>query len=81
MLCAFLTHQVPLHSKLRSQQTQNINITGGNTQNIVIQPSQVTAGGTFSWTTPITGTSTGGFNIVGSLPSTASANPSPAPRK
>jgi hypothetical protein len=75
-----ITQPVPI--QIQNQTPQNVNITGGNNQNIVINPSQVTTGGTFNWTTPITGTSSGGFNITGTIPATtptptATSQPSP----
>ncbi len=72
-----ITQPVPV--QLQNQTPQNINITGGNTQNIVIQPSQVTTGGTFNWSTNIVATGSGGFNITGTIPSTPSTTPGPSP--
>ena len=74
----------PVRVQIQNQTPQNINITGGNTQNILINPSQVTTGGTFNWTTPVTGTGSGGFNITGTIPSsgttaTPTATPTPTP--
>lgn len=71
-----ITQPVPI--QIQNQTPQNVNITGGNAQTVVVQPSQVTPGGTFNWTTPITGTSSGGFNITGTIPS-SSTTPSPTP--
>lgn len=64
-----ITEPVPV--QLQNQTPSNINLTGGNTQNIVIQPSQVTPGGTFNWSTNITGVSSGGFTITGTVPSSS----------
>lgn len=61
----------PVQVQLQNQTPSNINLSGGNTQNIVIQPSQVTTGGTFNWSGTVTGTGTGGFNITGTIPTTA----------
>ncbi len=72
-----ITQPVPI--QIQNQTPQNINLTGGNTQNIVINPSQVTPGGTFNWSTPITGTGTGGFNVTGTIPSSASPTSAPSP--
>lgn len=67
-----ITEPVPV--QLQNQTPSNINLTGGNTQNIFIQPSQVTPGGTFNWSTKITGVSSGGFTITGTLPSSINGN-------
>ena len=72
-----ITQPVPI--QIQNQTPQNINLTGGNTQNILIQPSQVTPGGTFNWSTGITGTGAGGFNITGTIPNTASTAPTSSP--
>ncbi len=72
-----ITQPVPV--QLQNQTPQNINLAGGNTQNIVINPSQVKTDGTFNWSTNITGTGSGGFNITGTIPSTPSTSPSPSP--
>jgi len=64
----------PVQVQLQNQTPSNINLSGGNTQTIPIQPSQVTTGGMFNWNGTVTGTGTGGFNITGTLPTTA---PSP----
>ena len=67
-----ITQPVPV--QLQNQTPSNINLTGGNTQNIVIQPSQVPASGIFNWSTNITGVSSGGFVITGTLPSGTNGN-------
>ena len=64
-----ITEPVPV--QLQNQTPSNINLTGGNTQTIVIQPSQVTPGGTFNWSTNITGVTRGDFTITGTLPSSS----------
>lgn len=69
----------PVQVQLQNQTPQNINITGGNRQTIPIQPSQVTTGGTFNWSTNVTGTGTGGFNITGTIPTGVTTTPSPSP--
>lgn len=69
----------PVQVQLQNQTPSNINLSGGNTQTIPIQPSQVTTGGTFNWSTKITGTGSGGFNVTGTIPSTPAATPSPSP--
>src|SRR6266403_2521508 len=69
----------PIQVEIENQSPSNVNLNGGNTQTIPIQPSQVTTGGTFIWTTNVTGIGTGGSVIVGSLPATtASPTSSPA---
>lgn len=72
-----ITQPIPI--QIQNQTPQNINITGGNTQNILINPSQVTSGGTFNWNTTIAGTGSGGFHVTGTIPSTPSTMPSPSP--
>jgi hypothetical protein len=67
-----ITQPVPV--QLQNQTPSNINLTGGNIQNIVIQPSQVPISGTFNWSTNITGVSSGGFTITGTLPSSINGN-------
>jgi hypothetical protein len=81
-----ITEPVPV--QLQNQTPSNINLTGGNTQNIVIQPSQVPASGIFNWSTNITGVSSGGFTITGTLPSSlnwyrgdSKPSTSPTPRE
>jgi hypothetical protein len=69
----------PVQVQVQNQTPSNINLTGGNTQNIVIQPSQVTTGGTFNWNGTVTGTGTGGFNITGTIPTSVATTPSPSP--
>ena len=71
-----ITEPVPV--QLQNQTPSNINLTGGNTQNIVIQPSQVPASGIFNWSTNITGVSSGGFTITGTLPSSINSDSKPA---
>jgi hypothetical protein len=73
----------PVQVQLQNQTPSNINLSGGNTQNIVIQPSQVTTGGTFNWSGTVTGAGTGGFNITGTIlagtiPQTSSPSPTPS---
>ena len=68
----------PVSVQLQNQTPSNINLTGGNTQNIVIQPSQVLASGIFNWSTNITGVSSGGFVITGTLPSSINGGSKPA---
>ncbi|HYV24690.1 MAG TPA: hypothetical protein VE969_05585 [Pyrinomonadaceae bacterium] len=63
-----ITQPVPI--QIQNQTPQNINLTGGNTQNIIINPSQVSSSGTYNSSTGITGTGSGGFNITGTIPST-----------
>lgn len=70
-----ITQPVPV--QLQNQTPSNINLSGGNTQNIVIQPSQVTTGGTFNWSGTVTGTGTGGFNITGTIPAAIGSQPTP----
>ncbi len=73
-----ITQPVQVH--VQNQTPSNINLAGGNTQNIVIQPQQVTSGGTFNWNTTVTGTGTGGFNITGTIltgPNPPTSSPSP----
>lgn len=69
----------PIPIQLQNQTPSNINLSGGNTQNILIQPSQVTTGGTFNWSGTVTATGTGGFNITGTIPSGVTTTPSPSP--
>lgn len=79
----------PIPIQLQNQTPSNINLSGGNTQNILIQPSQVSTGGTFNWSGTVTGTGSGGFNITGTIPSgvttpgpspvTSTATPTPTP--
>lgn len=68
----------PVQVQLQNQSPSTVNLNGGNTQNIVVQPSQVTTGGTFNWSGTVTGVGTGGFNITGSLPGTT-ASPATSP--
>jgi hypothetical protein len=68
-----ISQSIPI--QIQNQTPQNINLTGGNTQNVNIQPSQVTTGGTFNWSTNVTGIGTGGFNITGTIPTTAGPQP------
>ena len=68
----------PIQIEIQNQSPSTINLAGGNTQTIPIQPSQVTPGGTFNWSTNVTGTGKGGFIITGSLPGTT-PSPSPTP--
>jgi len=67
----------PVQIQIENQTPSNISIAGGNTQNVIIQPSQVTTGGTFNWSTNITGIGSGGFNITGTVtnPSADTTNP------
>ena len=58
----------PVQVQVRNESPSNINLNGGNTQNIVIQPSQVKMDGSFNWTTNVTGIGNGGFQITGKLP-------------
>lgn len=73
----------PVQVQVQNQSPSNINLAGGNTQNIIIQPGQVPSSGTFNWSTTVTGTGSGGFEVTGSLPATPSpaptATPTPAP--
>jgi len=64
----------PVQLQIQNQTPANVNLTGGDTQMIPIQPSQVTTGGTFNWSTNITGISSGSFTITGTLPSGISGN-------
>ena len=57
-----ITQPVPI--KLRNESPSTVNLTGGETQNIAIDPSQVTAGGVFTSTYALTGVRRGSFNIV-----------------
>ncbi len=61
-----LTQPIPI--QLQNQTPSTVNLNGGNTQTIPIQPSQVTTGGTFQWSGTLTGTGNGGFTVTGSLP-------------
>lgn len=72
-----ITQPVPV--QLQNQTPQNINLTGGNIQNIVINPSQVSSSGTYNSSAGITGTGAGGFNITATIPNTLSTAPSPSP--
>lgn len=63
----------PVQVQLQNQSPSNVNITGGNTQNIIIQPAQVPSSGTFDWSTNVTGIGSGGFVITGSLPGTTTS--------
>jgi hypothetical protein len=69
----------PVQVQIQNQTPSNINLSGGNTQNIVIQPSQATTGGTFNWSGTVTGTGPGGFNITGTIPTGVPTTPSPVP--
>ena len=75
----------PVQVQVQNQSPSNINLAGGNTQNIIIQPGQVPSSGTFNWTTTVTGTGNGGFVVTGSLPAgtsttTATATPVSSPQ-
>lgn len=75
--------------QLQNQSPSNINISGGNTQNIVVQPSQVKVDGTFPWSTNVTGTGNGPFIITArvtqemffppSSPGTSTPSPTSSP--
>lgn len=69
----------PVQVQLQNQSPSTVNINGGNTQTIPIQPSQVKPGGTFIWSTNVTGVGTGGFNITGSLPTGTTPPPTSSP--
>lgn len=76
----------PVQVQVQNQSPSNINLAGGNTQNIIIQPAQVPSSGTFNWSTTVTGTGSGGFVVTGSLPGTAvpptfpkTSKPTPTP--
>ncbi len=61
----------PIQIEIQNQSPSTINLAGGNTQTIPIQPSQVQADGNFSWTTGVNGIGRGTFVITGTLsPST-----------
>jgi hypothetical protein len=47
--------------------TGSVNMQGGNTQNIQIQPAQVMTGGNFTQTFGLTGTQAGGFNVIATV--------------
>ena len=71
----------PVKVELQNQSPSTVNIAGGNTQSIVIQPSQVRAGGTFSWSTNLTGTGSGSFVITARvIPDMFGPPSSPAPK-
>ncbi|HSS18928.1 MAG TPA: hypothetical protein VLL54_02530 [Pyrinomonadaceae bacterium] len=72
-----ITQPIPVQVQNLSPST--VNLSGGNTQTIQIQPSQVQTGGTFPWSTGVTGTGTGGFSITASVPTGTYASPNPAP--
>lgn len=72
-----LTQPVPVQVQNLSPST--VNLSGGNTQTINIQPTQVQAGGTFPWSTTVTATGNGGFSIKSSVPTGTYASPNPAP--
>jgi hypothetical protein len=72
-----ITQPIPI--QLQNQSPSTVSLSGGNTQTITIQPSQVQTGGTFPWTTGLTGTRNGGFTINASVPSGLYAAPNPAP--
>jgi hypothetical protein len=74
-----LTQPVPV--QLENHSPSTVNLSGGNTQNIIIQPGQVQTGGTFVSTGGVTGIQSGGFVITGTIPSAidASTNTSTAP--
>jgi hypothetical protein len=61
-----MTRPIPI--QIQNQSPGTVNIAGGNSQTIPIQPGQVQTGGTFPWSTGLTGTGNGGFTITGSLP-------------
>ena len=77
-----ITQPIPI--QLQNQTPSSVNLSGGNTQNIVIQPSQVQTGGTFQSSGNLTGTGSGPFMVTASLPSgfnpaaTPSSSPSPS---
>ena len=84
-----LTNPIPV--QIQNQSPSTINLTGGNTQTISIQPSQVQSTGNFQWSTGVTATGNGGFSITGSVPTgpylspappstSPSPNPTPAPQ-
>jgi hypothetical protein len=58
----------PVQVQLQNQSPSTVNLHGGNTQSIVIQPSQVQTGGTFSSSGQVTGTGNGPFIITATLP-------------
>lgn len=60
----------PVKVELQNQTPSTVNVAGGNTQNIVIAPTQVQSGGTFPWTTNLTGTGSGSFNITARVTTT-----------
>ncbi len=76
-----ITQPIPI--QLQNQTPSSVNLAGGNTQNIVIQPSQVQTGGTFPWSGNLTGTGNGPFIVTASLPPgfspTSIPSPSPSP--
>ncbi|HJX83319.1 MAG TPA: hypothetical protein VJ723_03125, partial [Candidatus Angelobacter sp.] len=71
-------HQ-PIPLQLTNQSPNTVNLGGGNTQTIVIQPSQVSTGGTFVKTVPVTGIRSGSFVITSDIPTGLYVPPAPAP--
>ncbi len=66
-----ITQPVPL--LLQNESPSTVNLAGGETQNIVIAPSQVTTGGVFTSTYALTGVHSGSFNIAASVVTTSGA--------
>jgi len=57
-----------INIQIENQSPSTVVLVGGNVQSIQIPPGLVQTGGTFPWSTGLTGTGNGGFTITGSLP-------------
>lgn len=81
-----------INIQIENQSPSTVVLVGGNVQSIQIPPGLVQTGGTFPWSTGVTGIGKGGFTITGSLPpgiyfsptptsppSTTQPSPSPTP--
>jgi hypothetical protein len=69
----------PIQIQVQNQSPSTVVLMGGNVQSIQIQPGQVQTGGTFPWSTGVTGTGNGPFMITGTLPPGIFFAPDPSP--
>jgi hypothetical protein len=73
-----ITQPIPI--QLQNQSPSTVNLAGGNTQTIPIQPSQVTTGGIFNSTRVLTGVQNGSFNITATVITSSGSTHTPGPQ-